>query len=414
MAGRIILHSDMNCFYASVEIMMNPRLRGHPVAVCGAVEDRHGIVLAKSYPAKAFGIKTGMASWEAKSLCPHLIIVPPHYDLYFKYSRLARRIYQRYTDEVEPFGLDECWLDVTHTADAGDGQTVAEKIRKQIREELGLTVSVGVSWNKIFAKLGSDMKKPDGLTIITPENYQEKVWPLPVSDLLYVGPATTRKLNSYGIKTIGDLANRPEKFLKAILGKNGVMIHRFAAGRDTSAVRPANARVPVYSVGKGITCIADLHNRDEVARVIVALSQDVGTRLRLLHAFATGIQLQFRGSSLISYEWHCRIEMPVNSSPFIADAIIRLLLPRYKWPEPVRAVAIRADHLVPDHIPRETDLFHMDRMLKAEKMERLDATLDDIRRRFGKGAIKPACMLTDLKMPTDGRDQIRLPGHMYT
>lgn len=411
---RTIIHSDMDCFYASVEIMQNPRLRGLPVAVCGAVEDRHGIVLAKSYPAKACGIKTGMASWEARTLCPNLIIVPPHYDLYFKYSRLSRKIYQRYTDEVEPFGLDECWLDITHSDVYGDGLNIAKKIQQQVREELGLTVSVGIAWNKIFAKLGSDMQKPDGLTIITPENYREKVWPLPVSDLLYVGPATTRKLRGYGIKTIGDLAGRPEKFLKAILGKNGVMIHRFAAGRDTSAVRPANAKIPVYSVGKGITCVADLRNREEVARVVVALSQDVGTRLRLLHAFATGIQLYLRTSSLISYEWHGRLEMPVNSSPFIADAIIRQLLPKFKWPEPVRAVAIRTDHLVPDRVPRETDLFHMDRIQKAEKLERLDVTLDEIRRRFGKGAIKPACMLADLKMPTDGRDQIRLPGHMYT
>lgn len=410
---RTIIHSDMDCFYASVEIMQNPRLRGLPVAVCGAVEDRHGIVLAKSYPAKACGIKTGMASWEARTLCPNLIIVPPHYDLYFKYSRLSRKIYQRYTDEVEPFGLDECWLDVTHSDIYGDGYTIAQKIRKQIREQLGLTVSIGVSWNKIFAKLGSDMKKPDGLTIISPGNYKEKVWPLPVSDLLYVGPATTRKLTGYGIKTIGDLAARPEKFLKSILGKNGVMIHRFAKGGDAAAVRPVNAQIPVYSVGKGITCTDDLHTREEVAQVIIALSQDVGTRLRMLHAFATGLQLQLRTASLAFYQWQCRIDMPMNSSPFLADAIIRHLLPKYEWPAPVRAVSIRADHLAPDYIPRAVDLFHMDDTVRNEKMEKLDKAVDEIRRHFGKNAIKPACLLNDLKIPKDGRDQIRLPGHMY-
>ena len=411
---RTIIHSDMDCFYASVEIMQNPRLRGLPVAVCGAVEDRHGIVLAKSYPAKACGIKTGMASWEARTLCPNLIIVPPHYDLYFKYSRLARKIYQRYTDEVEPFGLDECWLDITHSDVYGDGLNIAKKIQQQVREELGLTVSVGVAWNKIFAKLGSDMQKPDGLTVITPENYREKVWPLSVSDLLYVGPATTRKLRGYGIKTIGDLAGRPEKFLKAVLGKNGVMLHRFATGRDTSAVRTANAQIPVYSVGKGITCTADLHNREEVARVIIALAQDVGTRLRLLHAFTAGVQLQLRTSALAYYQWQCRIEMPVNSSPFIADAIIRLLLPKYEWPAPVRAVSIRADHLLPDYTPRTVNLFHPEETARREKLEKLDKAVDEIRRHFGKDAIKPACLLNDLKMPGDGRDQIRLPGHMYT
>lgn len=410
---RTILHSDMNCFYASVEIMEAPRLRGKPVAVCGEIEDRHGIVLAKSYPAKACGVATGMTCGEARALCPDLIIVPPHYDLYFKYSRLARRIYSRYTDEVEPYGLDECWLDVTGSAIFGDGPAIAERIRRAVREELGLTVSVGVSWNKVFAKLGSDLKKPDGLTLITPENYRDRVWPLPVSDLLYVGPKTTEKLRSYGIHTIGDLAGRPAAFLKAILGKNGLMIHRFAQGLDDSAVRPANASIPVYSVGKGITLTADLHTPEEVALVIIALSQDVGTRLRRLRAFAGGVGLSLRTSRLDSWQWQHRLPLPVNHSYFLADAIIRKLLPRYTWPAAVRAVSIRADRLVPDTAPRQPDLFHLRHLLACEKAEKLDQAIDDIRRRFGKDAIKPACLLQDLKMPGDGRDQIRLPGRMY-
>lgn len=411
--SRTILHSDMNCYYASVEIMQNPKLRGKPVAVCGAIEDRHGIVLAKSYEAKRFGIKTGMASWEAKSLCPQLIIVPPHYNLYFKYSRQARRIYQQYSDEVEPFGLDECWIDVTHSEIYGDGLTIAERIRKEIREKLGLTVSVGVSWNKIFAKLGSDLKKPDAITVITPQDFQKKIWPLPVSDLLYVGPATTRKLAGYGIHTIGELAKRPDAFLKSILGKNGVMIRHFAAGLDHSAVRPADAHVPVYSVGKGITCTADLNKIEEVSRVIIALSQDIGMRLRKLHAFASGIQLQLRTSELAYWQSQCRLETPVCSAPFIADAAIRLLLSQYDWRFPVRAVSVRADHLLPNYVPRPTNLFRPQDVIMGEKIEKLGVAVDEIRRRFGKNAIRPACLLNDLKIPDDGRDEVRLPGHMY-
>ena len=203
----IILHSDLNCFYASVEMMLDPRLRGKAVAVCGATEDRHGIVLAKSELAKRAGVKTGMVNWEAKQRCPDLILVPPQYEQYLKYSKLAHEIYYRYTDMVEPFGMDECWLDCTGSRGLyGDGPRIADEIRTAMREELGLTVSIGVSYNKIFAKLGSDMKKPDAVTVITSSDFKEKVWPLPASDLLYVGRATTKRLECYGIHTIGDIA----------------------------------------------------------------------------------------------------------------------------------------------------------------------------------------------------------------
>lgn len=202
---RAILHSDLNCFYASVEMMLNPMLRGKAVAVCGSTEDRHGIVLAKSEKAKKAGVKTGMVNWEARSVCKDLIVVPPQYDQYLKYSKLTRAIYQRYTDLIEPFGMDECWLDVTGSRIMGDPMTIAESIRKTVREELGLTVSIGVSFNKIFAKLGSDMKKPDAITEITSDNFQEKVWPLDASEMIYCGNATRKKLETYGIRSPGRL-----------------------------------------------------------------------------------------------------------------------------------------------------------------------------------------------------------------
>ena len=285
--SRTILHSDMNSYYASVEMMLDPKLRGKAVAVCGSTEERHGIVLAKSELAKKAGVKTGMVNWEARQKCPDLIVVPPQYEQYLKYSRLAHEIYYRYTDLVEPFGMDECWLDVTASRTYGTGIEIAEKIRKATKEELGLTVSIGVSFNKIFAKLGSDMKKPDAITVITPENYREKVWPLPASELIYIGPATERKLTSYGVHTIGEVAALGPDTLKSWFGVNGIKLWTYASGTDTSRIMQKDFVSPIKSIGHGITCTADLNNEEEVYKVILELSQDVGHRLRVHDLAAT-------------------------------------------------------------------------------------------------------------------------------
>ena len=231
MSDRAILHSDANGFYASVEMVLNPELRGKAVAVCGSIEDRHGIVLAKSEKAKKAGVKTGMVAWQARQKCPELILVPPHYDYYVKYSKLIQKIYARYTDQIEPFGMDECWLDVTHSP--MKPMEIAECIRHEVKDELALTVSIGVSFNKVFAKLGSDMKKPDAITEITRENFKERVWNLPCSELLYCGRATTKKLESIGVQTIGQLACLSTDILKHKLGKNGIMLWNYANGLDT-------------------------------------------------------------------------------------------------------------------------------------------------------------------------------------
>lgn len=247
---RVILHSDLNNFYASVECLDNTTLRGKPVAVCGDPELRHGIVLAKSYEAKAFGVATGQAIWEAKQRCPDLMVVPPRYDRYIELSQSVRALYVQYTDQVEPFGLDESWLDVGGSVGLfGDGKHIADEIRLRVRHEIGLTVSVGVSFNKVFAKLGSDLKKPDATTVISRENFRELAWSQPVSDLLYVGPATTKKLGRYGIRTIGDLARTDPAFPHAILGKVGVMLWRFANGLDSSGVATYYAMPPIKSIG---------------------------------------------------------------------------------------------------------------------------------------------------------------------
>ena len=262
---RIILHSDLNNFYASVECLYHPELREKPVAVCGDPELRHGIVLAKNQLAKGCGIKTGEVLWQARQKCPELVLVPPSYERYLSYSAMAKEIYQEYTDQVESFGLDECWLDVTgSTALFGGGCTLADRIRERIRRELGVTASVGVSFNKVFAKLGSDLRKPDATTAISPRDFREKIWPLPVQTLLYVGRATQNKLQRYGIRTIGELARADRGMLQFAFGKNGLMLWAFANGLDTSPVSNIGAKSLIKSIGNSTTTPRDLLSDGEV------------------------------------------------------------------------------------------------------------------------------------------------------
>ena len=408
-AVRVIPHSDLNCVYASVEMMLNPTLRDKAVAVCGSTEDRHGIVLAKSEIAKKAGVKTGMVTWEAKQYCPELIVVPPQYDQYLKYSELARNIYTRYTDLIEPFGMDEAWCDVTGCQKSGE--EIAEEIRHSVREELGMTVSIGVSFNKIFAKLGSDMKKPDAITIITQDDYKEKVWPLPASDLLYVGRATTKKLASYGIHTIGDIANTDADFLKRLLGINGLAIWKYAAGHDRSRVMPLDYEVPVKSIGHGITCTADLNNGDEVWKVMLELSQYIGHRLRVHTLAATGVQISVRSNELSFRQYQAPLPYSTQSPLDIARLGRELFNSRYTWTTPVRAVTIRAINLIPQDRPMQASLFYD--MAKIERRERLETAIEDIRRRFGNKAIYPAACMGDLKMPGRGNSEIIMPSVMF-
>lgn len=412
MEERAILHSDLNSFYASVEMMLDPSLRGKAVAVCGSTEDRHGIVLAKSDLAKKAGVKTGMVNWEARQLCRNLIIVPPQYDQYLKYSKLTQSIYQRYTDMIEPFGMDECWLDVTGSrAMCGDALTIAESIRKSVREELGLTVSIGVSYNKIFAKLGSDMKKPDAITQIRREEVRDKIWPLDCSEMIYCGRATTAKLAKYGIHTIGQVAETDPAFLKQLLGVNGLALWRFANGADTSRVMHKDFVSPVKSIGHGITCTADLDGEEEVWRVILELSQDIGHRLRVHELSARGVQVYVRGNDLLGSQFQCKLPFTTQLPSEIANAAFRVFRERYRWGSKVRAVTVRAIDLVPQNSPNQLSIF-----VNAEKLdrrERLQDAIEELRGRFGKTAITYATLLGDLKMPDDGRNQVKMPGLMY-
>ena len=393
---RAILHSDLNCFYASVEMMLDPRLRGKAVAVCGCTEDRHGIVLAKSEKAKRAGVKTGMVNWEAQRCCKDLIIVPPQYDQYLKYSKLTQAIYQRYTDMVEPFGMDECWLDITGSrAVCGDAMNIAEQIRRSVREELGLTVSIGVSFNKVFAKLGSDLKKPDAVTEITRENYREKVWGLPCSDMIFCGRATSEKLRRIGVRTLGELARCPVGYLKKTFGKNGEKLWRYANGQDDSPVARCGEEEQAKSVGHGITCVTDLTDTEEARTVIVALSQEIGQKLRSMKLQARGVQITVRNSELEFESWQRRLETPTQSAAAIADACARLLSERYRWRHGIRALTVSAIALESAEAPCQLSLFGT----ADEKRRKVEAALDGIKLRFGESAIGPAVLLGETKMP---------------
>lgn len=409
---RVILHSDMNSFYASVEMMLDPSLRGKPVAVCGSTENRHGIVLAKSQLAKQAGVKTGMVNWEARQLCPNLIMVPPQYDEYIKYSRLAHEIYYRYTDLVEPFGMDECWLDVTKSHyQGGTGLEIAEKIRTSCREELGLTVSVGVSFNKIFAKLGSDMKKPDAITEITEENFRDKVWPLSADEMIYCGPATMKKLRGFGIHTIGEVAATPPEMLRSWFGVNGLALWRYANGTDQSRVMHKDFVSPVKSIGHGITCNADLENDEEVFKVMLELSQDVGHRLRVHGLTAEGVQIWIRSNDLNGIQCQCKLPIRTQLPNELTAAGFKLFKDRYHWTQKVRAVCIRAINLVPKNEAEQLSLF-IDHE-RRDRRERLEDTIETLRSQYGKGAVTYAILLGNLKIPGDGRDKVKMPGMMY-
>ncbi|MFI3326118.1 MAG: DNA polymerase IV [Clostridia bacterium] len=393
---RVILHSDMNNFYASVECMLNPMLRDKCVAVAGSVDERHGIILAKNYKAKAFGVSTGEAVWQAKQKCKDLVVVPPNYDQYLKFSNLAREIYSRYTDQIEPYGMDESWLDVTGSKVFGTGYEIAEKIRKTIKFELGLTVSIGVSYNKIFAKLGSDMKKPDAITEIYSNNFREKIWNLPASELLGVGRSTEKKLEKYGIHTIGELANTDEKLLLSWFGVNGLKLKIFANGQDLSQVAKKDYIFPVKSIGHGTTTIEDLENGADVWCVMLELVQDISKKLKNHKKKASGISISIRNNQLLTKEWQCKMDMPTASPSIIASKAFELFVKRYDWKCPIRSVTLRAISLEDEDEPFQYDLFTD--VSKIKKQEVLDDVVENIRTRFGKDIIKNAVLCKNIKL----------------
>lgn len=392
--GRHILHVDCNAFYASVEQQRRPGLRGKPVAVCGSQEDRHGIVLTASYPAKRLGVKTGMAIWQARQHCPNLIVLPPDMEEYMRISRLARDIYERYTDQVEPFGLDEAWLDVTGSVGLfGTPMEIAEEISQRVKYELGITVSIGVADNKVTAKLGSDYKKPDAITRIERDNYKEIAYPLPVEDLLYVGPATSKKLRSAGISTIGKLAEAPEDFLQRRLGKMGLVLSTFAKGLDISPVLKTDHISTIKSVGNSATTPRDLVNDDDVRLMLVLLAESVCARMRELASKCTVVEISVRDTQLSSFSRQKKLRTPNCSSPELAQAAMELFRAHYHWEYPIRSIGVRGTGLVEAAQCDQLSLFADD--VKRQKQEQIEKAVDQIRARYGYRSIQRSIIYTD-------------------
>ena len=405
---RIILHCDLNNFYASVECVKNPQLKGKCVAVCGSEDDRHGIVLAKSQPAKMLGVKTGDTIIEARRKCGNLIVVRPDFDTYYDYSEKVKSIYSRYTDLIEPFGMDECWLDISGIENlSGDGLAIAEEIRNSVREETGLTISVGVSFNKVFAKLGSDMKKPDATTVISKENYKDKVWCLNANEMIFVGRRTFKTLQKYGIITIGDIARTQPDFLKKILGKNGFDLWAYANGLDFSPVSHIDSKPIPQSISRGITCMESLLSVYEAERVVAELSVKVSKNLRREHLLATGVQLAIKEDNLTVQQYSDNLEFPTHNAKEIYEVSQKLLFQKHIWKRNIRALTVRTYNLVKEENYQQ---LHIDFDIDThEKVCVVDNTLNGIRKKLGNDKIFNGCRLYGTKMPTGKSEHSSLP-----
>ena len=387
---RVILHCDQNCFFASVELLSHPDLRDVPMAVCGDPASRHGIILAKNEPAKRFGIQTAETVWQARRKCPGLVLLPPHHKLYREYSVRVNELYGQYTDLVEPFGIDESWLDITGSMHlfGGDPVAIADELRRRVREELGLSISVGVSFNKIFAKLGSDYKKPDATTLISPENWQEIVWPLPVGAMLFVGRSAQRTLAQYGVATIGQLAACRPEMLEKLLGKLGRQLHEYANGLDRSPVRPQAEREPVKSVGNGTTFPHDLTRWEEVRAGLAALSDSVAMRLRRQGLYCSGVQVTIKDSSFCSISRQKRLESPTRLMKDIQRAAMELTRSAWRAPTPIRMLTVTALHITESAESFEQlDLRGAGRAVSDARQEKLESAVRAIRDKFGDGSI---------------------------
>ncbi len=391
---RVILHSDLNSFFASVETVLNPALADFPMAVCGDPDRRHGIILAKNEKAKKFGVATAETIWAAKQKCPELVLVPPHHDLYEKYSREVNEIYREYTDLVEPFGIDESWLDVSGSEKLfGDGKTIAETLRARIKRETGLTVSVGVSFNKTFAKLGSDLKKPDAVSVIDRAHFKEIVWQLPARDLLYVGKSAAKVLFDMKIKTIGDIAMASPDFLEYKLGKLGRMLYAYANGNDDEDVRSVYDERQVKSVGNGMTFSRDLYGTEDILQGLDAVCDLAAARMRAKHVKCTTVQLSIKDENFVTVQRQAPLAVPTQLARELRQASAELLKTSWNPRLGIRALTVTGTGLVPEDTAAQISFF--DDVTVDEKSEKRERVMDDIRRKFGHGSIKSAGVIAN-------------------
>lgn len=403
---RVILHCDCNSFFASVETALHPEYRNLPMAVCGSTEERRGIVLAKNELAKRYNVETAETVFSARRKCPNLVIVEPHYDEYAKYSRLVNEIYARYTEQIEPFGIDESWLDVTASRRLfGSGPEIAERIRAEVREELGITVSIGVSFNKVFAKLGSDYKKPDAVTVISRENFREIVYPLPVGDLLFVGRKTAEALRSLGIRTIGELAAASESLMSARFGRMGAMLLEYARGLDTSPVSPPTDNRQ-KSVSNGFTFRHDLVTPEEIRIGVDYLCEEIGVRLRSMDMKCSTVSVTIKDEHLNFIQRQRPVQSPTDISSEIADVAYAIIKDSWAAGRPIRMISVSAANLtIGSSISEQIGFFEDSKKDKREKAKKREIAIDNIKQKHGKASItKASFMDSDIGISKKGKN----------
>jgi DNA polymerase-4 len=390
---RIILHCDLNSFYASVELRSRPDLQNVPVAVCGDPTSRHGIILAKNEPAKKFGVQTAETIWQAKKKCPELVLLPPHHKLYRQVSKEVNTIYEQYTDLVEPFGIDESWLDVTHTLHlfGGDAKALADHLRQRMKQEMGLTLSVGVSFNKVFAKLGSDYKKPDATTVISRENFRELLWPLPVDRMIFVGDSSKAALEKLRVRTIGDLARLDRELLEKKLGKQGAALSLYANGLDKSPVRSVYEEREVKSIGNSITFKRNLTGIEDIRLGVRAIADQVASRLRRHRVKCATVQVVIKDPDFRVISRQRPLKRPTHLSRDLYECALAIILDSWKITAPIRMLSITGANLVgdgEDTIQEQLSLFDPPgEREEEEKQENLETALDEIRAKFGREAV---------------------------
>ncbi len=385
---KTILHCDCNGFYASVECILNPALRNVPMAVGGDPESRHGIILAKNELAKKFDIKTAETIFKAKRKCPDLVIVPPHHDLYLEVSRKVNSIYERYTDLIEPFGIDESWLDVTGSAGLfGNGREIADKLRKEVKEEIGLTISVGVSFNKMFAKLGSDYKKPDATTEITRENFREILYPLPAQAMMYVGKATFIQLEKMGVRTIGDIAELGEERLTRKFGKAGKQLYLNVIGEGDSEVKSYYAEKEVKSVGKGETFREDIIGMENLKPYIVSLSDSVASTLRRKNLKCRVVQITIKDPDFRVITRQKTLDLPTYLEKEIVEAACELAKASWDMSKPIRMFTVTGASVIHENEATSQMTFFDTDDTQRTKREALEKAVSDLRKKFGKNSV---------------------------
>lgn len=388
-SDRVILHCDMNSYFVSVELLKHPELKDLPVAVAGNPKNRHGIILAKNEIAKKYGIKTGETIWAAKNKCKDLELLSPHYDEYIKYHKLFNDIFYRYSDRIEKFSVDESWIDVTESRKLfGTGKEIADKIRNEVREELGITLSAGVSFNKVFAKMGSEYKKPDATTVISRDNYKEVLWPLPVSEFFMVGKITAKLLNSYGIYTIKDLAAAEPQILKAELGVKIYELIDSANGKSNDEVKYYKDNEDPMSIGHGKTFKEDLVTSTQVKKEVWSLSEVVAKRLRSHNLFAAGVKVVIKDSDFKSYSRQKKLRLPTDVTRHIAEEAFSLIKASWDFSKKLRAMSITGIDLRPDckDIGSQYSIFSQGEQEGIKERE-VDKVMDEIKQKFGDQSI---------------------------